>query len=63
ADGPVRNYRDVMKGDAGKLARFNALLREQGIFKSPSKFYPSLALTDEDIAKTVDAIAYAAKKL
>lgn len=62
-DGPVRNYRDVMKGDAGKLARFNALLREQGIFKSPSKFYPSLALTDEDIAKTVDAIAYAAEKL
>ena len=63
ADGPVRNYRDVMKGDAGKLARFNALLREQGIVKAPSKFYPSLALTDEDIAKTVDAIAYAAKKL
>ncbi|MEQ8503851.1 MAG: glutamate-1-semialdehyde 2,1-aminomutase [Rhodospirillales bacterium] len=63
AAGPVRNYRDVQKGDAGKLARFNTLLREQGIFKSPSKFYPSLALTDEDIGKTVDAIAHAAKNL
>lgn len=63
AAGPVRNYRDVQKGDAGKLARFNTLLREQGIFKSPSKFYPSLALTDEDIDKTVDAIARAAKNL
>lgn len=63
APGPVRNYRDVQKGDADKLARFNVLLREQGIFKSPSKFYPSLALTDEDIDKTVDAIAHAAKNL
>ena len=63
AEGPVRNYRDVQKGDTDKLMRFNALLREQGIFKSPTKFYPSLALTDEDVEKTVDAIAYAAKNL
>lgn len=63
AEGPVRNYRDVQKGDAGKLARFNALLRERGVFKSPSKFYPSLALTDDDVAQTVDAIAYAAENL
>lgn len=63
AEGPVRNYRDVVRGDAAKAARFNAILREQGIFKGPSKFYPCLALTDDDVARTVEAIAQAAKSL
>ncbi|MEQ8805065.1 MAG: hypothetical protein RIE16_04765, partial [Rhodospirillales bacterium] len=63
ADGPVHNYRDVGRGDAKKAARFNAVLRDQGIFKSPSKFYPCLALTDDDVARTVDAIARAAASL
>jgi glutamate-1-semialdehyde 2,1-aminomutase len=63
ADGPVHNYRDVQRGDAAKMARFNAVLREQGIFKGPSKFYPCLALTDDDVARTVEAIAAAAKSL
>jgi len=45
----VIDYRGVFKGDADRLKRFNRLLREQGIFKSESKVYPSLALTDADI--------------
>lgn len=63
ADGSVHNYRDVTRSDAQKVARFNAVLREQGIFKSPSKFYPCLALSDDDVAQTVAAIAKAAASL
>ncbi|MEQ9558685.1 MAG: aminotransferase class III-fold pyridoxal phosphate-dependent enzyme [Rhodospirillales bacterium] len=63
AGGPMHNYRDVIRNDAKKAARFNAVLRDQGIFKSPSKFYPCLALTDDDVAQTVAAIARAAASL
>jgi len=59
----VIDYRGVFRGDADRLKRFNRLLREKGIFKSESKVYPSLALTDDDVAQTVDAIAHAARNL
>jgi glutamate-1-semialdehyde 2,1-aminomutase len=62
-DKPVRNYRDVFNADADRNARFNALLREKGIFKSPGKLYPCLALTDAELDQTQDAIAYAARNL
>ncbi len=62
-DTDVRDYRDVMKGDAAKAAAFNKALRQRGIFKSPGKFYPSLALSDDDVGQTIDAIAHAAKAL
>jgi len=59
----VIDYRGVFKGDGDRLKRFNRLLREKGIFKSESKVYPSLALTDADIDQTIEAVAYAAKNL
>ncbi len=59
----IKDYRDVYKADAARNLRFNKLLREKGIFKSPGKLYPCLALTDADIEQTVDAISYAAAKL
>lgn len=62
-DRPVANYRDVMAADGSKSSAFNARLREKGIFKSPGKVYPSLALTQADLDQTVDAIAYAARDL
>ncbi len=62
-DQRIANYRDVIKGDAEKAAAFNARLRERGIFKSPGKVYPSLALTDDDLAETIEAIAYAVQDL
>jgi glutamate-1-semialdehyde 2,1-aminomutase len=62
-DKPVTDYRGVMAADAGKSARFNKLLREKGIFKSPGKVYPSLALTEADIEMTIDAINHAARHL
>lgn len=52
----VRSYRDVLAADQKKNGRFNAVLRENGIFKSPGKVYPSLALTEADFELTEAAI-------
>lgn len=59
----VRNYRDVVAGDAGMLARFNKLMRARGILKPDSKFYISWAHDADDIAQTVDAIRSSADAL
>ncbi|MEM6589225.1 MAG: aminotransferase class III-fold pyridoxal phosphate-dependent enzyme [Pseudomonadota bacterium] len=59
----VRDYRDVLQSDTSASARFNAVLREQGLFKSPGKTYPCLALTDDDLAKTRAAYKAAAAAL
>ncbi|MEM7193379.1 MAG: aminotransferase class III-fold pyridoxal phosphate-dependent enzyme [Pseudomonadota bacterium] len=40
---------------------YNRILRENGVFKSPAKVYPSLALTDEDLARTKAAVIRAAE--
>jgi glutamate-1-semialdehyde 2,1-aminomutase len=56
----VKDYRDVMQADAAKNTRFNASLRQHGVFKSPGKVYPSLALTEDDLAQVDEAIAQAA---
>jgi glutamate-1-semialdehyde 2,1-aminomutase len=60
-DREVRTYRDVLGADATRNAQFNAVLRENGIFKSPGKVYPHLALTEEDFSQTDEAIAKAAR--
>ena len=52
-----------LPGDADLMRRFNALLRERGILKGESKYYISLAHTDEDIAFTIDAWKSAIKEL
>jgi glutamate-1-semialdehyde 2,1-aminomutase len=52
---PVRNYRDSLKSDRAMAARFNALLREKGIMKGESKYYVSLAHTQEDVDWTISA--------
>ena len=63
ADGPMRDYRDVQRGDKAVAKRFNALLRERGILKSESKHYVSLAHDEADIAQTVAAYDWAAARL
>ena len=60
---PVRDYRDVLKGDARKVTVLNQSLRASGILKPDSKLYASLALTDLDIDETDAAIAKAATDL
>ena len=62
-DKPVRNYRDVFGADVGMNGEFNKILRQNGIFKSPGKIYPSLALTAEDLEITEKAIAIAANSI
>jgi glutamate-1-semialdehyde 2,1-aminomutase len=60
---PVRDYRGTLAGDAKLMSRFNALLRERGILKGESKYYISLAHTDDDIDFTIDAWKSAIKEL
>ena len=52
----VNNYRNSIKADANLNVRFNLGLRKRKIFKASAKLYPSLALTDEDIYHTKEAI-------
>jgi glutamate-1-semialdehyde 2,1-aminomutase len=60
---PIRDYRSTLRGDADKMRRFNTLLREQGILKGESKYYVSLAHTDDDIRHTAAAWEAALKAL
>lgn len=58
------NYRTAAHDDPAIGAKYNAVLRDNGIFKSPSKLYPSLAITEADlehakaaVQRAVDAIS------
>ncbi|QNS15442.1 glutamate-1-semialdehyde 2,1-aminomutase [Mannheimia bovis] len=54
----VTNFQEVMKCDAAKFNRFFHLMLEQGVYLAPSAFeagFMSLAHTDEDIARTLEA--------
>lgn len=59
----VRSYRDVLAADSDRNAKFNGFLRENGIFKSPGKLYPSLALTEADFEITEAAVKAAVAQL
>ena len=58
-DAPCRDYRSARHDDPGRNATYNAVLRENGVFKSPGKLYPSLAATEEDLALTEAAVGAA----
>ena len=58
-----RDYRQVLHANARLADRFNQGLRENGIFKSPGKTYPSLALTEEDFGLTDIALERATHAL
>ena len=62
-DQDVRDYRDVLQSDNDAMSIFNATLRENGLFKSPGKVYPSLALTDADLDQTRLAYKAAAESV
>jgi len=63
SDREARDYRGTARGDAARLKRFNALLRERGVLKGDSKFYVSLAHTPEDVRHTLSAVAGALEVL
>ena len=56
----VTDYRSAKHLEPQDNAIWNASLREHGIFKSPGKLYPSLALTKADLQQTKDAFGTAA---
>jgi glutamate-1-semialdehyde 2,1-aminomutase len=62
-DAPCRDYRSARHDDPSVNARYNAVLREEGIFKSPGKLYPSLAVTDADLELTRNAVSAAVKAI
>ncbi len=57
------DYRSAKHGDPKHNERWNAELRGRGVFKSPGKLYPSLALTEADLDVTWQAIARAAERV
>jgi glutamate-1-semialdehyde 2,1-aminomutase len=61
-DREVTDYRTSL-GDPDAMKRYNGLMRERGILKGESKYYVSLAHTDEDIRFTLDAFASAIAEL
>ncbi|MEO0944850.1 MAG: aminotransferase class III-fold pyridoxal phosphate-dependent enzyme [Pseudomonadota bacterium] len=58
-----RDYRSAKHNDPARNAMYNAALRENGIFKSPGKLYPSLAITESDLSRTRDAVQKAVSVL
>ncbi len=60
-DRPVRSYRDMFNNDTAKSKAFNTNLRSNGILKPDSKLYAHLALTEEDLEQTDEALAKAAQ--
>jgi glutamate-1-semialdehyde 2,1-aminomutase len=64
--GPVHNYEDAKKADTAKFARFHRGMLEQGVYLAPSQFeagFTSLAHTDGDIDRTLEAARYVMSNL
>ena len=59
ASGDIHDYRGMLRGDVDMQKRFNRVMREHGILKGDGKIYVSLAHTEADVAKTLDAFASA----
>jgi glutamate-1-semialdehyde 2,1-aminomutase len=58
SDRPVRNYTDVMETDAPAYVKFFRGMLERGIYLAPSPYealFVSLAHSDEDLARTLEA--------
>ncbi|MGB7443092.1 MAG: glutamate-1-semialdehyde 2,1-aminomutase [Coleofasciculaceae cyanobacterium] len=56
--GPVYNYDDAKKSDLTKFSRFHRGMLEHGVYLAPSQFeagFTSLAHTEEDIERTLEA--------
>jgi glutamate-1-semialdehyde 2,1-aminomutase len=60
AEGPVRSFADARRADTERYGSLFRHLLERGIYVAPSQFeclFVSLAHTDEDIDRTVEAVA------
>ena len=57
-----RDYRTAAHDDTAQNVKYNNVLREKGVFKSPGKLYPSLAITQTDLERTRDAVVEAVRE-
>ena len=58
----VTSYDDATDADAAAFARFHSAMLERGIYLPPSQFeawFPSLAHTDDQVGRTIEAAAAA----
>ncbi len=62
-EAPCRDYRSARHDDPKRNALYNDFLRENGVFKSPGKLYPSLAVTEADLEQTREAVKQAVAAL
>ncbi|MBD2103430.1 glutamate-1-semialdehyde 2,1-aminomutase [Leptolyngbya sp. FACHB-261] len=65
-EGPVHSYEDAKRCDLAKFSRFHRGMLEQGIYLAPSQFeagFTSLAHTDEDVERTLEAARAVLAKL
>ncbi len=62
-DDPITGYRSTLTADGAMMRRFNSHMLNSGILKAGQKFYVSLALTEEDIQRTIEAFRDAAEQL
>ena len=58
-----RDYRTAKHDDPARNTTYNASLRRHGVFKSPGKLYPSLAITDADLDQTRSAVQAAVQSI
>ncbi len=63
AAGDIANYRDTQRQDMAMQAKVNRHLRAAGILKGDSKYYMSLAHTQDDVAATLNAFGDALRNL
>ncbi len=57
-EGPVHSFEDAKKADTVKFGKFHRGMLEEGVYLAPSQFeagFTSLAHTDEDIDRTLEA--------
>ncbi|MAV28359.1 MAG: aspartate aminotransferase family protein [Legionellales bacterium] len=62
-DRQCRDYRSAEHDDPARNLTYNATLRQHGIFKSPAKLYPSLAITSKDLDQTKAAVEHAVRSI
>jgi glutamate-1-semialdehyde 2,1-aminomutase len=65
-EGPVKNYRTAKMSDTKRFAQFFIEMMEQGIYLPPSQFeawFLSLAHTQKDLDKTIEACDTTFKKI
>lgn len=66
SDTPVRSYEDAQAGDHATYAAFFHAMLDRGVFLAPSSYevmFVSLAHSDEDLARTVELAADAAREV